>query len=124
MLSKSIKGTPRRAGSRLHNAGFMPLVVELGYRHLGFTALQKNVPFLGVFWFVVVVVYFNFFFPPTFLLLLYELRLFGSSGLKEIEQLTLMLLLQVHGLAFGCENLGSPQDIPRQSGSGKHRCLV
>lgn len=68
--------------------------------------------------------YVFFFLFPTSLLLLYELRLFGSWRLKELEQLTLILLLQVHGLAFGCGNLGSPRDIPRESGSGKHSCLV
>lgn len=68
--------------------------------------------------------FYLFFFPSTFPLLLYELRLFGSWSLKELEQLTLILLLQVHRLAFGCENLGSPRDIPRESGSGKHSCLV
>lgn len=51
---------------------------------------------------------FFFFFSSTFSLLLYELRLFDSSSLKEFEQLTLILLLQVHRLTFGCENLGSP----------------
>lgn len=52
--------------------------------------------------------FYLFFFLSTFPLLLYELRLFGSWSLKELEQLTLILLLQVHRLAFGCENLGSP----------------
>lgn len=52
---------------------------------------------------------FYVFFPrPAFLLLLCEFRLFGSSSLKELEELMLILLLQVHRLAFGCENLRSP----------------
>lgn len=50
--------------------------------------------------------FFFFFLLP---LLLYEVRLFGLSSLKELGQLMLMLLLlQVRRLAFGHENLGSP----------------
>lgn len=56
---------------------------------------------------------FFFFLLP---LLLYELRLFGLSSLKELGQLMLMfLLLEVRRLVFGQENLGSPRDAPRES---------